>query len=104
MQKCQKPGRGQIHFHSTVPYAFMYLPMHGDYVEAACIMFNTDTGNYLDAFNCPMRFVLHESIIRELLNVATALLLSRTDIEFYFRSQTTKIIHSLFFIYRALYL
>lgn len=85
--KTKKSGMGQILFHS-LHYAFIYLLMHGDYVETACIIFNIDAGHYLDAFDCPMRFVLHESIIMEIRNVATALLLLRTDTDFYFRSQT----------------
>lgn len=86
--KTKKSGMGQILFHGTLHYAFIYLLMHGDCVETACIIFNIDAGHYLDAFDCPMRFVLHESITMEIRNVATALLLLRTDTDFYFRSQT----------------
>lgn len=41
---------------------------HANYVETAC-MFDVDSGHYIDAFDCPMRFALHEITVRELLSV-----------------------------------
>ncbi len=74
------------------------------YVKIACIMFDADTGHYLDAFDCPMRFALHEITVQEILSViiVAALLLLRTDKDFYFRSQTVPKLYMLFFIHWTL--
>lgn len=52
-----------------IHYSICSSGQHADYVETACIMFDIDTGHYLDAFDCPMRFALHDVSVREILSV-----------------------------------
>lgn len=79
---------------------------HADYVENACIMFDVDTEHYLDAFDCPMRFDVHDITLSEVLlhkNPVAALLLG-TDKDFYFRSQTVPKLYIHYFSYTGLYI
>lgn len=72
--------------------------MHAVCVETACIMFDVDTGYYLKAFDCPMRFALHERTQMLCKTTVTALLS-----DFYFRSQAVPKLYIHYFSY-TLYL
>lgn len=53
----------------SLQYIVFQNGQHADYVKTACIMSDVDTGHYLDAFECPMRFALHGITVREVLSV-----------------------------------